>query len=875
MKSFQFKQVLPHLLAIGIFLLVSLILCKPALDSNLVMRQGDISGWQGMSHQSFQYKEQHGHFPLWTTNMFSGMPGFQIAMEGYWSPIGTIDHAFQLWLPQPFNFFFLACIGFYIFCLCFGIRLLPSIIGSIAFAYCSFSPIIVAAGHNTQMLALAYAPAVIGAYHLLFQRKYISGFVLTLLFTTLQIGQGHQQISYYLFLILGAQTIAYAVQAAKQKRIGDWAKGISLAVVAGIIGVAVSAITLLPTMDFTKYSKRGGQLVMDQKAAAADKVENGKTTGLSKDYAFMWSYGIGETFSLMFPGVKGYGLHIAQRDDEQEIFPKLTEKSNLAKFFSDKLNTPEDQAASYAMQQSGSLYWGDQPFTSGPVYIGAIICFLAILGMFLLNNEHKWWLLIMSVLGILFAWGEHFAAFNYFIFDHFPLYNKFRVPTMALVIPQLLLPMLAAFTLNKLADGTSPADWKKFKNGLYVTAALFLCIGYYYTSSDFSHENKERTAAFKQLMGAASGDMQEKYGKLNQQYPASSDNRFYENMYMSLQGAPEPDKLAREALTALRKDRADFLLADILRSLVFVLIAAAAIALYLKQKLNATVMLVATGLAATIELVSFDLHYLSDKNFDTKDKYEASEFPMSNADRMILADPDPNYRVFNTASLEESKTSYYHKSIGGYHPAKLGIYDDLIQYQLSGRPNMSVVNMLNAKYIIQNNGKEPVAMRNPGALGNAWFVNAVHWVNGPVEEMKALDNLNPLDTAVIDQSFKTSIPAFTPTDSTATIRQTQFNNDTIRYESNSTQAHLAVFSEIFYKDWNAYIDGQKTPYAKANYVLRAMVVPAGKHQIEFRFEPSVFFTGRSISFYSGWLVALLLLGWILYLLIPIGKKKQS
>lgn len=875
MKSFQLKQALPHLLAIGIFLLVSLILCKPGLDSNLVMRQGDISGWQGMSHQSFQYKEQHGHFPLWTTNMFSGMPGYQIAMEGYWSPIGTIDRAFQLWLPQPFNFFFLACIGFYILCLCLGVRLIPSIIGSIAFAYCSFSPIIVAAGHNTQMLALAYAPAVIGAYHLLFQRKFITGFVLTVLFTTLQIGQGHQQISYYLFLILGAQTIAYFIPAIKQKQIGSWAKAISLAVVAGIIGVAVSAITLLPTMDFTKYSKRGGQLVMDNKTTTADKVQNGKTTGLSKDYAFMWSYGVGETFSLMFPGVKGYGLHIAQRDEEQEIFPKLSEKSNLAKFFSDKLNAPEDQAASYALQQSGSLYWGDQPFTSGPVFLGSIICLLAILGMFMLNNEHKWWLLIMSVLGILLSWGEHFAAFNYFIFDYFPLYNKFRVPTMALVIPQLLVPILATLTLNKLAMGTAVDDWKKFLKGIYVTAAIFVGIGFYYISSDFSHENKERTTAFKQLIASKSGDLQQQYAEMNQKYPASSDNRFYESMYMSLQGAPDQDKLAREVLTALRKDRADFLFADIIRSLIFVLIAAAAIALYLKQKLNATVMLVATGLAATIELLSFDMHYLSDKNFDSKDKYEAVEFPMSNADRMILADTDPNYRVFNTGSLEESKTSYYHKSIGGYHPAKLGIYDDLISYQLSGRPNMSVVNMLNAKYIIQNNGKEPIAMRNPGALGNVWFVKAVRWVNGPVEEMKALDNFNPLDTAVIDQSFKASIPAFQPADSTASIRQTHFDNDTIRYESNSTQAHLAVFSEIYYKDWNAYIDGQKTAYAKANYVLRALVVPAGKHQIEFRFEPSVFFTGRNISFYSGWVVLLLLVGWLLTVFLPIGNKKQS
>ena len=859
MKQFNFKSLVPHIIAVAIFLLITVIFCKPALESGIVLKQGDVIGWQGMSHQSVEYKAEHGHFPLWVTNMFGGMPGYQIDMEGAWSPLSIIDRTIQLGLPQPMNFFFLACICFYFLCICIGVRPLASIIGALAFAYCSFSPIIISAGHNTQMLALAYAPAVMGAAILIFDKKYLIGFSLMALLTALQIGQGHQQISYYLFLVLAFMSVSYFIYYLKSKQTVHFFKSIGLIAIAGIIGVAANALVLMTTFDYSKESKRGGQLVMDSKLNAKDAVKNGKTTGLTKDYAFMWSYGKAETWSLMFPGVMGYGSHQAERDSDVDIFPKINEDGNLIKYVNE--NLPPGAAEQIANQMNGTIYWGDQPFTSGPVYLGAIICFLFLFGMFYLDGKHKWWILTASVFAILLAWGDHLAGFNYFMFDHFPLYNKFRVPTMTLVIPQLLFPIIAALVLNKLITNDDAGAWKKFQLTAIATLAAFVLISLFYVSSDFSKENKQRTNAFNSIYNAKPADMNEKLKQLDEQYKPLIDNQIYEGMTSNFNQSSSADatKKAREFLSALRKDRAAFLLSDIIRSLLFVLIGAGLIALYLNKKINVMIMIIGVTSLSTIDLLQFGMKYLNDKSFESKDNYEANEFPLSDADRKIMEDKDPNFRVMNTSSLEESKTSYYHKSIGGYHPAKIGIYDDLMAYQLSGRPNMNVINMLNTKYFIQEQGNNKIASINPTALGNAWFVKGVKYVKGPMQEMKALDTFNPSDTAVIDDVYAPIIKSFLPTDSAASIKMTSFDNDAITYQTNTTANHLAVFSEIYYKDWKAYIDGKNVDFAKANYVLRAMVIPAGNHKIEFKFEPAIFFLGKNISNIASWLVLLILI----------------
>ncbi|MEY4703065.1 MAG: hypothetical protein RIR96_962, partial [Bacteroidota bacterium] len=555
------------------------------------------------------------------------------------------------------------------------------------------------------------------------------------------------------------------------------------------------------------------------------------------------------------------------------LFPKLDEKSNTAAFFSESLNVPEDQAANYAFSASQRVYWGGQPFTNGPVYLGAIICFLFLIGLFMLDNRHKWWILIASVFGIMMAWGNHFPSFNYFLFDHFPLYNKFRVPTMALVIPQLLFPLMAVLTVNSMIEGDKEQQWKKFRMAMMSTALIFAAVFMFYNSSDFSCENKKRTQAVTKAFQEDKNNFQLAVQQMGDDMNPETDNKIMEEMMMNLSQNPGIDavKISKEMVSAIRKDRAQFLIDDILRSMIFVILAGAIIALFVKKKINWAIMLIVISLLSAIDLLQFGMHYLNEKSYANKEEYESNEFPMTDADTKILQDTDPNFRVMNTRGMEEAKTSYHHKSIGGYHPAKLGIYDDLMAYQFNGQPNLAVINMLNTKYVIQQQGDKTVALENPSALGNVWFVKNVDYVNGPAAEMKAISNFNPAETVVVDKSFEAKIGTFQPADSSETIKQTVFDNDAITYESNTKTPHLAVFSEIYYKDWNAYVDGEKKDIAKANYVLRSMVIPAGKHKIEFKFEPQSVIIGNKLSAIFGWLISVLA---ILALVLYIKPKKQ-
>lgn len=866
MKKTLWQQVMPHLISVAIFLVVALIFCKPALESDSVMKQGDIVNWQGMSHQSDIYKEKHGHFPLWITSMYAGMPGYQVAMDGPPNPLGYIDLALQLGLPKPINIFFLACICFYFLSMALRIRPWIAVIGGIAFAYSSTFPQFISAGHDTQMLALAYIPAVLAGIVLLFDKKYISGAIVTTLFTSIQVMQGHQQISYYMFLIIGIMSLFFLIQGIRAGKAVLPLKAIGIAAVAGLLGIATNAVSLLTVYDYSKESKRAGQLVMDKEQNKHDVIEGGKTKGLSKEYAFQWSYGWDESLTLMFPGVKGYGSHYAERDGDYDMYPKLDESSNFHKQLTEKMGVPEDQAGNLTLQNSGSLYWGDQPFTTGPIYLGAIVCMLFIFSMVYLDGKHKWWILTAGILGILLALGKHFPSFNYFLFDYLPFYNKFRVPTMALEITGLVIPIGVALGLEKLVGDTT-IDLKKVKLAGIITGAVFLFAAAIYFTADYSSENKQRTAAFNQLIsGGEKGLTREAITEFNNKYPGLQDNGIYEDF---VQKTGNNTAAAKGLLTALRQDRQSAFGSTIVRSLIFVLLAAGLMFLFITKKLNAIMLIAGLALLSAIDLLTFDSHYLNKYSFGSKESYESSEFPLSPADQTILQDKDPNYRVLNTTSrnpyAEDSRTSYYHKSVGGYHPARLGIYDDLMEHQLYGSPNMAVLNMLNTKYFIQRDQQNSVsAAINPNALGNVWFVNTVKYVNGAVEEMKALNNLNPATEAIVDKKFQSQLNGAVPADSSATIKQTAFDNENIKYESNSSAPHVAVFSEIYYKDWKAYIDGKETPIAKANYVLRAMLIPAGKHSIEFKFEPAVYRTGSTITAITAWLVFLLVLGFIGY-----------
>ena len=645
--------------------------------------------------------------------------------------------------------------------------------------------------------------------------------------------------------------------------------------VAGIIGVAVSAISLLTIYDFSKASKRGGQLVLNKPSSSKDKVEDGKTKGLSKDYAFQWSYGKEETWTLLIPGAMGYGTHVAKNAEDQFVYPKLSENSNTATFFEEDLMVPGDQAANYAFQQSTSMYWGDQPFTDGPVYLGAIICLLFLLGMFMLKSDHKWWILAISILSILLAWGDHLPGFNYWVFDNVPLYNKFRTPTMILIIPQILWALMGAMLIHQLtSQPINESDKKNFQRGL-IAAGVLIGLGYFtYLSNDYSKENKTRTKEFNALFAKNDPDVQRKLSAEGSGMEAKIDNQLYESIAMSLQGNAGALEKSKGFVNAIREDRKELFKDSMVRSFLFMLIAGLVLFFFVQKKINSRLMMGAIIALVAIDLITIGGNYLNKYNFDSKEDFENAEFPMSDADRTILDDKDPNFRVFNviTRGSDEAKTSYYHKTIGGYHPAKLAIYDDLMSYQIN-RGNMSVLNMLNAKYFIsQIDNNPPIANRNPDALGNVWLVKGTKTVKGPAEEMLALNNFNPRDTAIIDQSFTKEIEGMGAADSSDMIRMTRFDNDTIHYQSSTKGNRLAVFSEIYYKDWQAYIDGKPVPIVKANYVLRALLVPAGSHEIIFKFEPKVFFLGKQISNIASWLVFLLLIGGIVW---EFNKKKSE
>ena len=872
MNAPWFKKILPHIIAIVIFLLVSVFFCKPALDSSLTLQQSDITQFQGMSHQLLERLKEKGGGALWATNMFSGMPSYQITYPGVWSPVWPLHNIFTLWLPKPINFFFLMCISMYFLLLVLKCRPWAAIIGALAFAFCSYTPIALSAGHDTKMFTLAYVPATLAAMVFLFEKKYLWGFTLTALFTAMQLGMNHQQINFYFFIIAVIMTIAYLISWVKQKQLAHAGKVLGLLVIAAAIGLGVNILNLWVNADYTKSSKRGGMLVMDKNDNKSNSpVKDSRTVGLQRDYAFQWSYGRTESFSLMFPGITGYGSYYTSKDGEQHLFPKLTESSNVYKQLTEKLNVPEAQVENFTLSVSQRIYWGDQPFTFGPVYLGAIICFLGILGLFLLDGKHKWWILTATILSIMMAMGKNLAFFNDFLFNHLPLYNKFRVPTMTLVVPQILVPILAALTLDHIITHQLENEtWKKIKTGAIATGAIFLIVAGVYFTSDYSSENKGRTRAINEMLQskAPQEQMQAKYTEINNNplFEGLSDNKFYEEQILN-NGLDETN--AKGLLTALRKDRASFLLKDILTSLVYVLIAAAFIFLYLKKKIKPAVLIAGVTIFAFIDLFSFDTNFLNDKSFGNKAELEETPFPLSKADQQILQDKDANYRVYDVSKsdpFQQSQTSYYHKAIGGYSPAKIGIYDDLISYQLSGTPNSNVLNMLNAKYIIQPGQKqgEEIVFPNPGALGNCWLVKGVTYADGAVAEMKALTNFNPRDTAIIDKIYQPKIGNFTAPDSTSYIKQIAFDNDVVKYESNTAAPQLAVFSEIYYKDWYAYIDGKKTDVLKANYVLRALLLPAGKHTIEFKIEPVAYFTGSKINRFFIWVLMVLLAGTIIW-----------
>jgi hypothetical protein len=823
MRLVFLKKLLPHLLAILLFLLIAIIYCMPVFQGKVV-DQHDIQGWQGMAQQSFEFKAKYGFMPYWTNSMFGGMPAYQIAFETPNKfPIQNIhNYLFTLNLPKPASFFFLACLMMYFLLIITRVNTLIGIMGAIAYAYATYDPIIVAVGHDTKMICIGYAPAVLGSLLLIFKRAYFSGTILLALFTALILSFNHFQIIYYTFIIAIIVTAFFIIH---YVQVHDWRHIFisgSLAILAGVVAVGVNTASIWPTKEFAYETMRGGRSELTNGGNQSNK----SAGGLDKDYAFGWSYGISETFTLLVPGIYGGGSSGNELKPGKSIFANQLVATGMSKEYA------ENYADSYA-------YWGPQPGTSGPVYLGAVICFLFIFGMVIVKNWLKWGIITACLFALILAWGKNVAGINYFLFDHMPLYNKFRAPSMALVIPQLGFVLLACLALQEMISGTTnKVDlWKGFRVTSGIALIIFMLLGLAYTS--FNYTGKYDKSLQQDLVST----------RLQQIGRGQSASREVQQQAI---------KSTSIIINGLKTDRQVLFGKDLLRSFLLILLAGLAIGLYVKHKITASLALVILLLLSSVDLLTVGWRYLNYNSFIAKKDFESVFLPTT-ADINIKSDPDKYFRVFDQTAddpFSDSRASYFHNSIGGYNPAKLAHYQDIIQRQLLPG-NEQVFNMLNTKYFIVRNPvtKEPEARLNKDAFGNVWFVKGLRFAANADEEMNLLSRLHLHDSAVIDQRYTSGLKKTLVFDTAASIKLLENLNDRITYKCSSATTQFAVFSEVYYPyGWNAYIDGNKTDYCRVNYVLRGMYAPAGNHSIEFRFEPRSVILGSKISM---WFSALL------------------
>ncbi len=820
MKNPLLKKLLPHLLAIVVFLIVSVLFCKPAIEGNVLVQHDNV-GWKGMAQNAFEYKKQFGHFPLWNPNLFSGMPNYQVAMEGK-SVLPDMIKVITLGLPKPINFFFLACLCFYILTLAIGIRPLIGMISALAYAFSTYNAVIVFAGHDTQMLATGLMPLLLAGLILLYEKKYWLGFALTTYGAYQQIGVNHLQVTYYFIIIASLITMGYLVKWIKEKDFKHMLIAGGLAIVAAIIGIMSNALVLKTTSEYAKYTMRNGKDV----EIVGDSVKAIKTTGLDTSYAFEYSVGKAETFTLFMPESFG-GSSSKSGDEHSHVVKKITDAGYS-----------ESDGLQIASQMP--KYWGELPSTAGPAYMGIFIFLFGLIGFFTVKHPLRWGLLAATILGIFMYWGKNFAGFNVFLFEHLPLYNKFRSPAFAQVIPQLTIGIMAAMVMQQMLN-EEKKQWLKenFKTIIYVVGGAIGLALIGYLMLDYS----------------------------------SPIDKLIISGYVDKNGS---DQLGRLIVSGLKEDRKSMFIGQTFRALLFALLLVGVLWIYLKNWIKSWMAAAIILVISTIEITVESKDYLKDENYVASGEYDTMNFSPSPADQQILADKNPNYRVFNLATdtYNDSRTSYFHKSVGGYHPAKLRTYQDIIERYLRQRPNPQVLNMLNAKYVIVSDPKsrQESVMKNNEVYGNCWFVKQLQSVPGRAESMIALGNTNLKDTAIIESSLMNGI-AQPQWDSMSTIQMTHFDNDAIDYESNSSGIGFAVFSEIYYpKGWNAYIDDKKVDYLNVDYILRGLSVPAGKHKIRFVFEPQSVKQGTQLMFIGSILTLLALVGG-LFMAWWTGRKK--
>ncbi len=809
-----FKRILPDIIAIVVFAVISFAYFCPAVTEGRILSQHDSVAGIGAGQEGKEYLERTGERTRWTNSIFGGMPTYQMA-PSYDSTdwLKGIENLYHLYLPTYVWYVFVMLLGFYILLRAFNFKVWMAGLGAIVWAFSSYFFIIIAAGHIWKFITLAYIPPTIAGMVLCYRGKYLWGGLVTALFVALQISSNHVQMSYYFLFVMLFMAIAYGVQAYQQKTLADFWRSTGVLVAAGILGICINLSNLYHTYEYSKESMRGKSELVKENSA------NQTGSGLERDYITQWSYGIGETFSLMVPNVKG-GASVPLAANE-----KAMEKANPM------------YGSIYS--QLGQ-YWGEQPGTSGPVYVGAFVMFLFILGLFIVKTPMKWALLAATVLSILLSWGKNFMGFTDFFIDYVPMYNKFRAVSSILVIAEFTIPLLAMLALKEVVS--TPKLLQERRKDFLISFAL--------------------TGGLALLFALV---------------PKVFFPSYVSTMEMNaLQGIPTEQLVP--LLANLEEVRMSLFTSDAWRSFFIILIGAGLVWAYGMGKLKQTTLIGALAVLCLVDMWDVNKRYLYDEQFVEKQQ-QTQSFQQTETDKLILQDEALDYRVLNLASntFNENNTAYWHKSVGGYHAAKLRRYQEMIEEHISGEmqglyqavadaggemellnpADFPVLNMLNTRYFIfPLQGGQTVPLLNPFARGNAWFVNDVKYVNNANEEIEAIHELDPAHQAVVDKKFQEAIQPIA-SDSTATIQLVAYEPNYLKYEVNSEKGGTVVFSEIYYPGWQSTIDGQPVPHGRANYILRAMNVPAGEHTVEFTFDPASLHTTETIAFIALGLLVLL------------------
>ena len=799
-------------LPVLLFVVLSFIYFSPDVIEGKILFQHDTQQGLAIGHEVKVYAEQTGEMPRWTGSLFSGMPTFQIAPT-YSSnaPLKGLQHVYNLWLVSPVSLLFIMMLGFYILLLALNVRWYLAAFGAVAYAFSSYFFIIIAAGHIWKFITLAYIPPTIAGVVLAYRGKYLLGGALAALFGALQIMSNHVQMSYYFLFVICAVVIAYGVEHYRSHTMPRFFKATGILCVAAILAVGANASNLYHTYKYSKESMRGGHTELT--SPGSDGSQQSAGGGLDKDYITQWSYGKMETLTLLIPDSKG-GASGLLSENERAV------------------QAADPQIRPYLSQVD--CYWGDQPFTAGPVYVGALVFFLFVLGCFIVRTPLKWALLAVTVLTVMLSWGKNMMWLTDWFIDYFPMYNRFRTVSSILVVAEFCMPLLAVLALKKIFE--DPSVLKREKVSFYISGGIVGGIA---------------------LLAALVPGLFDSFLK------------DYE-----LEAVQQPGY--GELFAGIAEARKAIFTADAWRSFFIVALGFVALWMWREKKLSATVTMVVLAVILVGDMYPVNKRYLNSENFVTPAR-KTNPFPMTDADKYILQDKDMNYRVLNaaagsslSASFNEPRTSYYHKSIGGYHAAKLRRYQDLIERQLVNA-NPAVLNMLNTRYIIQplEDGRETV-VRNPGALGNAWFVSEVKWVDNADAEMEAITDFDPSFTAVADRKFEREIGTnVVPPVAGDTIYETGYKPDELTYRYHSQQGGLAVFSEIYFPwGWQVTVDGEPVEMGRVNYVLRAVNLPAGDHEVVFRFDPESVHTTEAIAYIS------LILILAAFVLVGIGAWKS-